>query len=68
MSIHSTLGGIAITDKGEVLRPNGHIIPGLYTAGEVTGNVHGKNRLGGNGITDAISFGKIAGESIAKYK
>ncbi len=66
MSIHSTLGGVAITDKGEVLRPNGHIIPSLYAAGEVTGNVHGKNRLGGNGITDAITYGRIVGGLITK--
>lgn len=64
MTIHSTLGGVAITEKGEVLREDGTIIPGLYAAGEVTGNVHGQNRLGGNGLTDAITFGRISGKQI----
>ena len=40
---------------------------GLYAAGEVTGGVHGGNRLGGNAVTDIIVFGKIAGSSAVHY-
>ena len=42
---------------------NGNVIPGLYAAGEVTGGIHGANRLGGNALTDTVVFGRIAGES-----
>lgn len=64
MSIHSTLGGVKINEFGEVLDKQNLPIPGLFAAGEVTGNVHGENRLGGNGIADAITFGRIAGTRI----
>ena len=64
MSIHSTLGGVKISPRAEVLDAQGRPIPGFFAAGEVTGNVHGVNRLGGNGITDAITFGRIAAETI----
>ena len=45
---------------------NGNVIPGLYSAGEVTGGLHGANRLGGNAIVDFVVFGKLAGETAAK--
>ncbi len=64
LTIHSTLGGLRIDEKARVLRADGSVIGGLYAAGEVTGNVHGQNRLGGNGITDAITFGRIAALTI----
>ena len=44
----------------------GNVIPGLYAAGEVTGGLHGGNRLGGNAIVDFVVFGKLAGENAAK--
>ncbi len=66
LTVHSTLGGIRIDESAHVLRRDGTVIPRLYAAGEVTGNVHGQNRMGGNGITDAITFGRIAGLAITK--
>jgi succinate dehydrogenase/fumarate reductase flavoprotein subunit len=42
-------------------------VPGLYAAGEVTGGVHGENRLGGNSLMDVLVFGRIAGENAALY-
>lgn len=65
-SIHHTMGGIEINAQAEVLDVNGQVIPGLFAAGEVTGGIHGGNRLGGNAITDIIVFGRIAGQSAAK--
>lgn len=65
-TVHHTMGGIEINTKAQVLDKNGNIIPGLYAAGEVTGGIHGSNRLGGNALTDTVVFGKIAGESAAK--
>ncbi len=62
--IDYTLGGIAVTPSGEVLK-NGRVLRGLYAAGEVTGGLHGTNRLGGNALTEALTFGYIAADSIA---
>lgn len=64
--VHHTMGGIAINSNAEVLDENGAVIPGLYAAGEVTGGVHGSNRLGGNAVADIIVFGRIAGEQASK--
>ena len=64
--IHHTMGGIKINARAEVVNQNGKIIPGLYAAGEVTGGVHGGNRLGGNAVADIIVFGQIAGTSAAE--
>ena len=63
--IHHTMGGIKINPKAEVVNQAGNAIPGLYAAGEVTGGVHGGNRLGGNAVADIIVFGQIAGTSAA---
>ena len=54
-------------EKTEVLNTEGNVIPGLFAAGEVTGGVHGANRLGGNAVADFTVFGHIAGESAAAY-
>ena len=64
-SVHHTMGGIRIDTAAQVLNADGDVIPGLYAAGEVTGGVHGTNRLGGNAITDCVVFGRIAGHSAA---
>lgn len=61
---HYTIGGLQIDSQARVKNTNGDIIPGLYAAGEVTGGIHGENRLGGNSLTECIVFGRIAGESI----
>ncbi|GGH34200.1 flavocytochrome c [Paenibacillus segetis] len=65
-SVHHTMGGLVIDTKARVLTTEGKVIPGLYAAGEVTGVVHGANRLGGNAISDIITFGRIAGQEVAK--
>ena len=65
--VHHTMGGVMIDTKAEVMNAKKQVIPGLYGAGEVTGGVHGANRLGGNAISDIITFGRLAGEEAAKY-
>ena len=60
-SVHHTMGGLVITPKTEVVDIFGNIIPGLYAAGEVTGGVHGTNRLGSNADADSCTFGFISG-------
>ncbi len=66
-AIHHTMGGVRINTNAEVLGKNGRPIKGLYAAGEVTGGIHGANRIGGNAVTDITVFGKIAGENAATY-
>ena len=63
---HTSLGGVAIDAKCRVLGSDGRPIPGLFAAGEVTGGLHGLNRLGGNAGTETLVFGRIAGESAAE--
>ena len=64
--VHHTMGGLEINENCEVLDTEGNVIPGLYAAGEVTGGIHGSNRLGGNAVADVIVFGQIAGQNAAK--
>ena len=64
--IHHTMGGVKINTNTQVLTADDVAIPGLYAAGEVTGGVHGANRLGGNAVSDFVVFGRIAGEQAAK--
>lgn len=66
-AVHHTMGGVKINTNTEVLKEDGTAISGLFAAGEVTGGVHGANRLGGNAVTDIVVFGRIAGENAAKY-
>ena len=63
--IHHTMGGLKIDSQTHVLNTEGQIIPGLFAAGEVTGGVHGGNRLGGNAVADFVVFGRIAGQQAA---
>ena len=65
--IHHTMGGLKIDSETHVLNTQGQIIPGLFAAGEVTGGVHGANRLGGNAVADFVVFGRIAGGQAAAY-
>lgn len=67
-TIHHTMGGLEINTDAQVLNRNGEVIPGLYAAGEVTGGIHGSNRLGGNALAEITVFGRIAGESAAAKK
>ena len=66
-AIHHTMGGLKINTAAEVLNEEGNAIAGLFAAGEVTGGVHGANRLGGNAVTDIVVFGKAAGTSACNY-
>lgn len=65
--IHHTMGGVKINTAAEVIDTEGNVIPGLFAAGEVTGGVHGANRLGGNAVADIVVFGRIAGASAVAY-
>ncbi|OAA48345.1 Flavocytochrome c [Beauveria brongniartii RCEF 3172] len=67
--VHFTMGGVAIDDKAQVLRKgeDGKLVPvpGLYAAGEITGGVHGDNRLGGSSLLECVVFGRAAGVEAA---
>ena len=65
--VHHTMGGLTINTNTEVLKEDGTVIPGLFAAGEVTGGVHGANRLGGNAVADFTVFGRIAGAAASDY-
>lgn len=65
--VHHTMGGLKINANTEVLNEKGEVIPGLFAAGEVTGGVHGANRLGGNAVADFTIFGRIAGAAASDY-
>lgn len=65
VTVHHTLGGVEINEHAQVLDQKKQPIPRLYAAGEVTGGIHGANRLGGNSFPDCIVFGRIAGTEAA---
>lgn len=65
-AIHHTMGGLSVNTETQVLRADGTPIPGLYAAGEVTGGLHGANRLGGNGVADIVVNGRLAGMIASK--
>ena len=64
--VHHTMGGLQINNDAQVLNTSGQVIEGLFAAGEVTGGIHGTNRVGGNAVPDALTFGRIAGETATK--
>ncbi len=64
--IHHCMGGVKINTDAQVISTDGTPIPGLYACGEVTGGIHGANRLGGNAVADIVVFGRIAGENASK--
>lgn len=66
-AVHHTMGGVCINTNAEVLTADGKVIPGLFAAGEITGGVHGANRIGGNAVTDITVYGKTAGENAADF-
>ncbi len=66
-AVHHTMGGIKIDNKAQVYNNSDEVVDGLFAAGEVTGGVHGANRLGGNALTDITVFGRIAGDSAIEY-
>ncbi|KAH6900502.1 FAD binding domain-containing protein [Thelonectria olida] len=66
--VHFTMGGVAIDEKGHVLRTkDGKLvpIPGLVAAGEITGGIHGDNRLGGSSLLECVVYGRTAGAEVA---
>ena len=63
--LHHTMGGVHIDTECHILDTEGNVIPGLVACGEVTGGIHGGNRLGGNAVVDTVVFGKLAGKTIA---
>src|SRR5215475_4075925 len=59
---HYVMGGVEVdADTGE------SSVPGLFAAGEVSGGMHGANRLGGNSLSDLLVFGRRAGMGAAEY-
>ncbi|WP_027500270.1 succinate dehydrogenase flavoprotein subunit [Rhodococcus sp. UNC363MFTsu5.1] len=65
---HYVMGGIPTKIRGEVLRNNEDIVPGLYAAGECACvSVHGANRLGTNSLLDINVFGRRAGIAAAEH-
>ena len=64
--VHYTMGGLKINTDSQVIAKDGKPIPGFFAAGEGTGGVHGANRLGGNSISQTITYGRIAGANAAK--
>lgn len=67
-AVHHTMGGLKIDTEAHVINKDGHIIPGLYAAGEVAGGIHAGNRLGGNALLDIFTYGRIAGENAADLR
>ncbi len=65
-AVHHTMGGVKINTDAQVIDANGNEIKGLFAAGEVTGDIHGTNRLGSDAIADITVFGRIAGQNVAK--
>ena len=66
-AVHYTIGGLKINEDAQVINTKGEVVPGLFASGEVTGGVHGGNRLGGNAVADTVVFGKIAADSALRY-
>ncbi|KAF2998432.1 hypothetical protein E8E13_000051 [Curvularia kusanoi] len=65
--IHYTMGGVLINAKSEVVGQDSKQIEGLWAAGEITGGIHGGNRLGGSSLLECVVFGRIAGNQCAEY-
>ncbi|MGL5152963.1 MAG: flavocytochrome c [Clostridium sp.] len=66
-AVHHTMGGVKINTNAEVVNKDGNVIPGLFAAGEITGGVHGGNRLGGNALADIVVYGRTAGKNAAAF-
>jgi flavocytochrome c len=63
--VHHCMGGLHINADAQVMHVDGHPISGLFAAGEVTGGVHGGDRLGSCATLDCLTFGRIAGHTAA---
>lgn len=66
--VHFTMGGVKINEKSQVIKKNSESVlsNGIFAAGEVSGGVHGANRLGGSSLLECVVFGKTAADNIAK--
>ena len=62
--LHYCMGGIKINPECSVIKEDGTVIEGLHAAGEVTGGVHGINRLGGNSLLECTVFGTVVGQKV----
>ena len=65
-SVHHTMGGVHIDTDARAVKTTGETVPNLFAAGEVTGGIHGTNRLGSDAVCDCITFGRVAGASAAE--
>lgn len=66
--VHYTMGGVKIDDEARVQKAGSEApVHGLFAAGEATGGVHGRNRLGGSALLECVVFGRVAGASAHKY-
>merc|ERR1719334_2489981 len=65
--IHYTMGGLMVDEKARIYDENGNVMAGLFGAGEVTGGVHGKNRLAGNSLLECVVYGRIAARNAIQY-
>lgn len=65
--VHYTMGGVVFTPEAEVLNTSHRPITGLWAAGEITGGLHGANRLGGSSLLECVVFGRIAAANAARY-
>ncbi len=68
MTVHHTMGGLSCNTKAQVLDWQGNVVPRLYAAGEITGGIHGTNRVGGNALLDCFVYGQIAGTNAGQEK
>lgn len=66
LNVHNSLGGLVINKEGAVLRKDGTVIDGLFAAGETTGGIFGRDRLGGMALTSALVMGREAGQFAAR--
>ncbi|KAI8065259.1 FAD binding domain-containing protein [Gongronella butleri] len=66
--LHYTMGGVEITPEAQIKDAQGQPLAGLFAAGEMCGGVHGANRLGGSSLLGCVVFGRVAGQSAAKYQ
>lgn len=65
--IHYCMGGMKINPGAEGMGAGDKVIPGIFSAGEAAGGIHGSNRLGGNSLLDCVVFGRVSGRSAARY-
>ncbi|KAI8809140.1 putative NADH-dependent fumarate reductase [Cladochytrium replicatum] len=66
-AVHYTMGGLRANENTQILTEELVPVSGLFGAGEVTGGVHGANRLAGNSLLECVVFGRIAGQKAAEF-